>query len=875
MEVITTHVNADFDCLGSMVAAQKLYPGALMVFSGSQEKSMRDFFLKSAGYAFSFTKLKEIDLDRISRLIIVDCQHSSRIGSFFSIIDKPGLDIHLFDHHPTVEGGIRATGGEVRIAGSTTTILVSRIMKSGIRITPAEATLMMLGIYEDTGRLTFSSSTVEDFSAAGWLLGQGAELNTVADFVTQELTAEQVSLLNDLLQTLTRINCNGIDVHIAHASLEYYLNDASSLAHRIRDMEELDVLFLVIGMGSRVYIVARSRIPDVNVAEYMLEFSGGGHATAASATVKNQTVIQVLERLKLLLQSRVNPERTAADIMSKPVKFITDDISISEAKELLTRYSFNTMPVMKADSMIGFISRQVVEKAIYHHLGESPVTDYMQTDFISGSSDMPLTSVKDILVSCHQSFIPVFNNNLLAGIITRTDLLRYLNKGEEPVPSAASQTIVTSELEGKMKRMLPPHILNILRSAGEVATMMDLKVYAVGGFVRDLILSQENHDIDLTVEGDGIRFAEEFSKQHRCRMKSHHKFGTAVILMYEGLKIDVASTRLEYYESPGVLPIVERSSLRMDLYRRDFTINTLAVCLNHEQFGRLTDYFGALKDMKEKSLKVLHNLSFVEDPTRVFRAVRFEQRLGFRIALQTENLIKNAVKMNFLEKLGGKRLLAELIHILNEKEPLKAIIRMESLGLLSYIHPQITLTKAAQAMMTETAHVLSWFELLYLGVSYDKWVVYFLGLTAQLDPDEFMETFLRLAVNKHQRIKIVENRHKGILLLDEWGKKSRRGNNFLPSCIYRSLRNLPVETLLHLMARTERDEVRKCISQYFTHLSTVKILLSGDDLKKFGIPDGPLFREILDKILDARLDGLLESRDDELRMVETLYKPSQ
>ncbi|HXC93509.1 MAG TPA: DHH family phosphoesterase, partial [Geobacteraceae bacterium] len=202
MEVITTHVNADFDCLGSMVAAQKLYPDAIMVFPGSQEKSVRDFFLKFAGYDFNFKKLKEIDLESITRLIIVDCQHASRIGSFSSIIEKPGIEIHIYDHHPHITGEIKATGGEVRSAGSTTTILVSRIMLTGIKLTPEDATLMMLGIYEDTGKLTFSSTTVEDFNAAAWLLGQGANLNTVADFVTQELTAEQVSLLNDLLHSL-------------------------------------------------------------------------------------------------------------------------------------------------------------------------------------------------------------------------------------------------------------------------------------------------------------------------------------------------------------------------------------------------------------------------------------------------------------------------------------------------------------------------------------------------------------------------------------------------------------------------------------------------------------------------------------------------
>ncbi|HZV82133.1 MAG TPA: DHH family phosphoesterase, partial [Geobacteraceae bacterium] len=249
MDIITTHMNADFDCLGAMVAAKRLYPDALMVFPGSQEKSLRDFFLKSAAYALNFTRLKDINLEKITRIILVDCQHAARIGPFARILDTPGLEIHIYDHHPDVDGRIAPVGGVIRACGSSTTILATILMERGVDITPIEATLMMLGIYEDTGRLTFPGTTEDDYYAAAWLLKHGAQLNTVADFVSQELTAEQVALLNDLLHSLKQISCNGIEINIAHASLEYYVSDVAALAHMMRDMENLEVLFLVIGMG--------------------------------------------------------------------------------------------------------------------------------------------------------------------------------------------------------------------------------------------------------------------------------------------------------------------------------------------------------------------------------------------------------------------------------------------------------------------------------------------------------------------------------------------------------------------------------------------------------------------------------------------------
>ena len=307
MDVITTHVNADFDCLGAMIAAKKLYPEAHMVFSGSQEKSMRDFFLKSTGYVLNFTRFKDLDLSQITRLILVDCQHASRIGRFAEILDKPCLELHIFDHHPETTGQLTPTGGEIRPCGSSTTILVSRLRHQGITVSGLEATLMMLGIYEDTGNLTFPTTTVEDYHAAAWLLEQGANLNTVADFVTQELTSEQVALLNDLLKSLKTSVLNGVNISVAHAEVDYYIGDVAFLAHMMRDMESLDALFLVVGMGNRVYLVARSRIPEVDVGEVLREFGGGGHATAASATVRELTVIQVLEKLAAVLGELVNP----------------------------------------------------------------------------------------------------------------------------------------------------------------------------------------------------------------------------------------------------------------------------------------------------------------------------------------------------------------------------------------------------------------------------------------------------------------------------------------------------------------------------------------------------------------------------------------
>ena len=184
MEIITTHTNSDFDCLGAMTAAARLYPDALLCFPGSQEKGVRDFIARHPEYLPSFTRAKEIDLSAVTRLVIVDCREAGRIGRFAGIIGRPDLEVHIFDHHPDTAESIKATGGVIRPCGSVSSIMALLLKERGFVLTPEEATVVMLGIYEDTGRLLYLSTTNDDYLAAAWLLEQGARLNIVADFLT-------------------------------------------------------------------------------------------------------------------------------------------------------------------------------------------------------------------------------------------------------------------------------------------------------------------------------------------------------------------------------------------------------------------------------------------------------------------------------------------------------------------------------------------------------------------------------------------------------------------------------------------------------------------------------------------------------------------
>jgi tRNA nucleotidyltransferase (CCA-adding enzyme) len=233
---------------------------------------------------------------------------------------------------------------------------------------------------------------------------------------------------------------------------------------------------------------------------------------------------------------------------------------------------------------------------------------------------------------------------------------------------------------GDLLRRLP--VLPVLRDAGRCAEEMGFSAYAVGGFVRDLFLQRETLDVDVVIEGDGIAFASRFSADNGAHLLIYERFRTANLVLPGGFKIDIATARTEMYERPAALPLVMPGSIRDDLFRRDFSINTLAVCLNPDRFGRLLDLFQAREDIRKGSIRILHEKSFVDDPTRIFRAARFEKRFDFSMEDVTKRCAVDAVSSGLIEKLSGYRIASELRLILKEKDPLSTIQRLEELGVL-------------------------------------------------------------------------------------------------------------------------------------------------------------------------------------------------
>ena len=880
--IITGHVNADFDCIASMVAAQKLYPGSVLVYPGSKERAVNSFFTQGASILFDFRSPKEIDFSEVDLLVVVDTKQKSRIPHVEEAFQNQNLKIHIFDHHPATDDDLKAEFERTEIWGATVSIIVDELKKKNICLSRDEATLLGIGIYEDTGSLTFPGTTEYDFHAAGWLRSQQMDLNTISELTRHTMTPEQVALLHTMLDSGTLHEINGIPILFMDIELSSFVGDFSAVVQQAMQMTRAKAIFALATMGDKVQIVARSKVPEVDCGRICASFGGGGHAGAASASVKGKTISEIKDALFGLLYSLVNLEITVRDIMSAPVHFVREDHTIAEAEEIMLRYILKAMPVVNPKSHIctGIIEHQLAARALVHELGDQPVSEYMSRTFFSISADSSLYSLMEMVIDEQQTLIPVIENKKLVGVVSRTDILQTLLEDSARIP----ESLVPEEQKSRnIQNLLTSHLSSEhtgwLKSAGQIADELGMEVYAVGGFVRDILLSEVNFDLDLVVEGDGIEFARIYAKKLGGRVKAHPEFRTAVIIFNDesGVRqrIDVATARLEYYKHPAAMPTIELSSIKMDLYRRDFTINALAVHLNPDRFGLLVDFFGGQRDIKDHLLRVLHALSFVEDPTRMLRGIRFEQRFEFNFSNQTENLVKNALRLNVLDQLSGGRIFNEIQLMFEENSPLACFQRMEKLKLGAAIHPLLRITPGKAEVFASMEKTLSWYKLSYLKPEPKPWVCYFLCLTI---PGKYLETasmLERFAFTESERKLFLLWREETLNVIKSLQKYRQTGATVSMSRLHELLSHLPLEVALFILSSLANEEERRPLVHYITAVRNIKVDIGGEDLIALGGTPGPAFGEILRKVLKAKLDGQAVNRTAQLDLARVLLESLQ
>jgi len=864
VEIITSHNALDFDGLASMVGASKLYPGAIMVFSGTVSKKIKQFMALYQDSLLIKTP-KEIDFEQLTRVIVVDTANPKRLGQLTSLNEKTGLDFHIYDHHPWSEDDLEGSLYVVEMIGATTTIMVEGIIDRHIDINPFEATILALGIYEDTGSLLFPSTTERDARAVAFLLGRRANLEVVANFMETQISAEQRKILQILLDNAQHHKIDNFDIVIAIYKGSEFIPGLDLVAYRLFKLEECDAVFVVACMQGKVYVIGRSGTNNLRVNEVLHPLGGRGHDRAASAIIKGKSGREAADLILENISAKIRPASIARDIMSTPVKTINLYRTMEEAGRIMLRYGHTGMPVVDGEKIVGMISRRDADKAIVHELGHAPVKGFMTTEVISISPETPVSEVQKMVVEYDVGRLPVVERGRLVGIISRTDILRILHGEDFP----DDHEVLYSYSEGGMENFrnlmgerLPADIFSILELAGQIAQDLDSTAYCVGGYVRDLFLHVPNFDVDLVVEGEGRELAMRLAEKLGGKVRIHERFATAAVLLDEGTKIDVATARTEYYEFPAALPMVERSSIREDMYRRDFTINTLALCLNPDKFGDLIDYFGGRKDIQNRYIRILYNLSFVEDPTRILRAIRFEQRYKFTIETDTLRFARDAIERRMLGKLSYKRIMHELILILSEKDPMSALERMTETGVWKYILPEVKLEELTKVPFKRIPIVIGWWEDRYYGRGIKTWLVYLLAIFSKLSPEQLAEVLKRYPLDKYAQRCIEDSAQVPQLAHNITNQPDLR-----PSQLDRMLAHLGTENIVYLLLHIREESVWEMIVSFCDLKEKVKLEINGHDLKELGLKAGPLFKTILEELYYCKLDGIVASREDERNMV--------
>ena len=687
--MIATHTNTDFDAFAAMLAARRLYPDAVVAVSGALNRNVREFFRLHAD-ELDAVEASRLELDAIRRLIVVETTSASRLGELEQVALDPDVEVVVFDHHAgELPDWVKPENAVISQDGALTTTLAGVLAEREIAVTPLEATAFALGIHEDTGSLTYPTATQRDADALAWCLRHGARQELLASFLHTPLSDDERELLAALMESLESERVAGVEALVAAVEWPRHVDGVSNLAHKIADLTDTRALVLLVQMGDRVFCVTRSRTPSIDASAIARALGGGGHREAASAMFRG-----TLEEAKAVLrdgfEAAASEPTRAERIMSRPARSVGPDETVSRAMVTCQRYAQSGILVVDDGRLVGAVSREDLDKAVAHGLSHAPVKGIMSSRVATVDAGAPLPEVQDALAGSPDGRVAVLQDGSLVGVVTRSDLLRAL--GERPEVEAEPGTSLTDEL-AELTELAP-----VFEAVAASSEPYD-GVYLVGGTVRDILLGEPNFDVDIAVEGDAIALARSAADALGGRVRAHSKFGTAVVLYGDDQRVDVVTARTEFYDAPAALPSVEHATIREDLFRRDFTINAMAVSLKGEDFGRLVDPFHGRRDLEAKRIRVLHNLSFIDDPTRIFRAIRYESRYGFRMDEHTQRLARGTIDMGLVGDLSSARLRDELIALLEEGDAGASILRLAELGAGQAIHPHLAADEEAVQLL--------------------------------------------------------------------------------------------------------------------------------------------------------------------------------
>ncbi|MEJ2667865.1 MAG: CBS domain-containing protein, partial [Deinococcales bacterium] len=670
----------------------------------------------------------------------------------------------------------------------------------------------------------------DDYRAAAHLLASGASLQLVRRFTVDAVPPEHHAFREAMLDAAAATSVAGRRVSVAAFDYPAYVPGVSGLANDLLELHQADAAVVAVRMEGKTLVFARAS-ERFDVASTLNEALGGaGHPGAAFAKA-DLSPAEAAERVLAALARHATPVLTAADLMSAPVKTVRESVTVAEAQQQLLLYGHNGMPVLDGDGrLVGVVSRRDLERALRHGLGRSRVSGFMSRNVITAQQSTVLADLEELVLRYNIGRIPILEGERLAGIVTRTDLIgaRHRRPGEaDPARSVLDR--------------LPPSARTALHEAGEVAG--DAALYLVGGTVRDALLGAGFKDLDLSIEGGT---AEHLGTRLQARLggtlSCYVPFGTCTLRLTDGLVIDLAAAREEVYEHPGALPSVTPSTVRKDLSRRDFTVNAIALRF-HPGPPELIDPYAGVDDLRARQLRVLHPLSFVEDPTRVLRGARLAGRLGFRFEAATAERARDALDPAIVRNVSGGRLRGELELTLAEPRVAPALERLDEVGGLQALFGLAAdweLLAALDAMRHERDVPDETYLLALLLASEDE------AATRHLETFHWPRRFGQV---RHRLRALLASEH----VQDEDLEGLDEAARVLVGCLD--------PELAARLTRLEQAPPRR--------------RLRGRDVLDLGLAPGPAVGRILDEVARARAEQQVRTFEDEVEMARRLVHELQ
>jgi tRNA nucleotidyltransferase (CCA-adding enzyme) len=431
---------------------------------------------------------------------------------------------------------------------------------------------------------------------------------------------------------------------------------------------------------------------------------------------------------------------------------------------------------------------------------------------------------------------------------------RQLSEGARVDRRFAGARPVVHDIGHRLRRALTGDLLDLLASAGGIADTLGMRAYLVGGAVRDVVLGRECEDVDIVVEGNGLELAAALVERHGGRMHPHEPFLTAVVRLPDGRRLDIATARTEFYRSPAALPEVETSAIRLDLYRRDFTINAMAIHLSPARFGELIDFFGGRRDIEARQIRVLHSLSFLDDPTRAIRAVRFATRLGFEIAAETHHLVRVAVQEGVFGRLSGERLREELAGLLEEGHPVDALAELDRLGVFEVVLPGVRWAAPLRRFLHELEAVLAW-SLLEDAYHGPRWLPYLAALATRVPESDAAAMARRLALAGRNAAAVASARSRTEQILALASQEAARTSDVVALLE----RTEPALWLVAMAAAAGAE--RRRLRQAVTADLRLPEPVTGGQIVAAGVAPGPAVGEAVRRTRAAVLDGAVRPAD--------------